>query len=143
MVGFLDLYFFDLYTGKLVYWPGYGNRGTKVDSDRKGEAIGLGRTLSAKVLDRMHWQPWKADINMSLDWHMTQRLKALRVKPTTFTLKENNLFAVDLKSKENICHSMLYTCEGVTNDTLNIHLPVNEVKMIHKYRDAKQPRNIR
>jgi hypothetical protein len=144
MVGFLDLYFFDLLTGKLVYWPGYGNRGTKADSARKGEAIGLGRTLSARVLDKMSWQPWKSDIDMSLDWYMTQRLKVLRVKPKIFTLKENNLFAVDLKSNENICYTMLYTCEEMSVTILDQHLPKNEINLINKFRkNGIQPRNIR
>jgi len=133
MIGFLDLYFFDLLAGKLVYWPGYGYRGTKADSSRKGEAIGLGRTLSAGLLDKMHWQPWKPDINTGLDWWMTQRLKALKVNPKIFTLKENNLFAVDLKSKDNICRTSLFTCDPVDIGIMNQHLSVEEVNMIKKF----------
>lgn len=133
MIGFTDLWFYDLITKKLVYWPGYGNRGTKADSARKGEAIGLGRTLSAKILDKLSWQPWRSDINSGLDWWMYQYLKKMKLNKKIFSLKENNLFAVDLKSKENICHSMLYTCEKVDKSILKEHLSENEIKMIKKY----------
>lgn len=144
-VGFLDLYFYDLLEGKLVYWPGYGYKGTKADSARKGEAIGLGRTISSELLNRMKWQPWKGDANSGLDWWMTQKLRALKARPTTFKLKENNLFAVDLKSRENICHSMLYTSQKVDSSVLSEHLPENEVKMINTYTKmyAKHTRLIR
>jgi len=135
MIGFTDLYFFDLYDKKLVYWPGYGNRGTKADNNRKGEAIGLGRTLSRAILTKLNWQPWRSDANSGLDWWMTQRLKILKASPTVFSLKENGLFAVDLKSKENICHSLLYTCDKVDNTLLASHLTEKEIKSIFNYRD--------
>lgn len=134
-VGFTDLYFFDLYEQSLVYWPGYGHKGTKADSSRKGEAIGLGRTLSYSILNKMNWHPWKDDINMGLDWCMTQKLKALRTKPIIFSLKENGLFAVDLKSKENICHSILYVNQKVDNRIFYSHIPENEIRQIMNYRN--------
>ena len=49
----------------LCYWPGYVN-------GREGESIGIGRMLSAKLLDKLHWRPFSDHLNASLDYSMIQ-----------------------------------------------------------------------
>lgn len=133
VVGFTDVWFYDLIQKNLHYWPGYGHRGDKADASRAGEAIGLGRTLSRAILNKMNWQPWKPDVNVGLDWWMTQKLKGLKVIPKTINLKNEGLFAVDLKGKLNICNQVMYTTQKDETD-LSKHLSAKEIKMIHDYR---------
>jgi hypothetical protein len=54
-------------THRALHWPGY--IGT-----REGESIGIGRLISAKVLDKMNWQPFGAGLDHSLDYSMKERV---------------------------------------------------------------------
>jgi len=90
MVGVKDMYFYERLRNRLIYWEGYTER------RRRGESLGLGRVLSAKLLDTFNWEMWEENINMSMDWSMTQKLKDITNKKV-ISLKETNTFAVDIK----------------------------------------------
>jgi glycosyltransferase involved in cell wall biosynthesis len=53
---------------KLCHWPGY-------DNHRKGESIGIGRLISARVLDKLNWEPFDDIMDSSLDHSMVTRVK--------------------------------------------------------------------
>lgn len=75
MVGTAGCYFMHVGISdfKVCYWPGYVN-------SRRGESIGIGRLLSSKVLDMMHWQPFNDELDRSLDNSMQQRVTGLAGK---------------------------------------------------------------
>jgi hypothetical protein len=67
LIGRLDCYLLDFNTisGKrLVYWPGYGQ------GVRSEEPIGIGRVISARILDKIDWKPFNDDRDNSMDWFM-------------------------------------------------------------------------
>jgi hypothetical protein len=77
MVGTPGCHFLDIskngqYTNhyKVCQWMGYS-------TDRKGESIGIGRLLSARVLDRIGWKPFADTADASMDhWMVTKVNKA-------------------------------------------------------------------
>jgi len=56
---------------RLVHWKGY--KGWR--RERADETIGSGRMLSRKLLKALAWQPFKANLNNSLDHSMKARAK--------------------------------------------------------------------
>jgi len=68
MIGRLDCYLLDINTiskiKRLVHWPGYGH------GVRSEEPIGIGRVISARVLDKIHWRPFNDHKDNSMDWFM-------------------------------------------------------------------------
>jgi hypothetical protein len=55
---------------RAVYWPGYGK-----GHEREHEPIGIGRVLSARVLKKLNWEPFKNDIPRSLDYWQMKRVQ--------------------------------------------------------------------
>jgi hypothetical protein len=75
LIGKLGCHFLDKGVKyRAVYWGGYG-KGVRSD-----EPIGIGRVLSARILDSIGWMPFDNRIDASLDWSMWQRLKQHRAK---------------------------------------------------------------
>lgn len=67
LIGKLDCYLMDInrVLGKrLVHWPGYGH------GVRAEEPIGIGRVISARVLDKIDWKPFDDTRDNSMDWFM-------------------------------------------------------------------------
>lgn len=65
---------------RIVYWPGY--TGT-----RANESIGIGRMLSAKLLDLIDWKPFDPKKNNSMDSHM--KMKCAEVGYRDYFVREN------------------------------------------------------
>lgn len=105
LVGMRDCYFYDAPTDRLGYWGGFTAK------HRIGESMGMCRTLSKRILDRIIWQPWYGKANAGLDWLMTARLSRYNYSKYVFSLKEENLFAVDYKTRGNICGFDQYDTE--------------------------------
>lgn len=95
-IGVLDWYFYDTVTGKSLYWGGYR------DERRKGHTCGAGRVLSASLLNQWNWKPWEIKDSRVLDNSMQTKLKVTPHSIKTFSLKEFNLFALDIKSSCNM-----------------------------------------
>jgi hypothetical protein len=53
---------------KLGLWTGYGK-------DREFEPIGIGRLVTAQILDRMGWMPFQSNRNSSMDHYMFESIK--------------------------------------------------------------------
>lgn len=67
MIGRLDCHLLDIDTNtgkRLVYWPGYGK------GLREEEPIGIGRVISARILDKIGWEPFDPLKDNSMDWQM-------------------------------------------------------------------------
>jgi glycosyltransferase involved in cell wall biosynthesis len=52
---------------RACYWPGYVG-------PREGESIGIGRLISARVLEKMNWMPFENHLDNSLDYSMQKRV---------------------------------------------------------------------
>lgn len=71
MVGTLGCYLLDIKAPRgrrLVHWPGYGR------GERKEETIGIGRMISARILDKFNWEPFDSKKDNSMDWQMWQNV---------------------------------------------------------------------
>jgi hypothetical protein len=95
-IGIIDWYFYDTVTGKSLYCGGYK------DERRKGHTCGAGRVLSANLLSRWGWKPWEIKDSKVLDNSMQNKLKNTPHSIKTFSLKEFNLYALDIKSSTNM-----------------------------------------
>lgn len=88
LIGFDSIYFYgldDIFTGKLVHFS-------------HTTVLGVGRTVSARVLNNVYWQPWGQDRDRGIDCVM---LDTVRPYVRTSTLLKN-YFLVDLKSSLNL-----------------------------------------
>ncbi|MEB3884952.1 tetratricopeptide repeat protein [Lyngbya sp. CCY1209] len=118
-VGIKDGYFWDVMSGQMMWWKGYG----RLDTRRFGETIGMARCLARPLLDRLNFSAWKGlQINKRLDRIVTQKLldlglqildhenlipvendsKILKIGHCGFWMQEIEGFAVDIKTSENI-----------------------------------------
>jgi hypothetical protein len=58
---------------RCVFWPGY--KATRFHLDRSNETIGIGRMLSAELMDCLKWAPFNSLSNNSLDYSMKMNCK--------------------------------------------------------------------
>ena len=88
LIGLNDVYFYGMdgiQSGKFIY---FGT--TKV--------LGVGRTVSSRVLDQIDWKPWRVDRDRGID---TVMLDSVRDLVKTSVLLEGG-FVVDLKTSWNL-----------------------------------------
>lgn len=72
-VGVQGCHFLDIgKTMRLVNWKGYG--------EERKESIGIGRLLSAKLMDALNWQPFDNRLDNSMDSSMKKRVEAAGFK---------------------------------------------------------------
>jgi hypothetical protein len=92
-----DCFFYDTVTRKASYWGGY----TKPFN--KGHAAGIGRCLSARLMDAMNWQPWLTDkLHHLLDTSMDEKLKRINHTRKELRVNEGKTMALDIKSDVNM-----------------------------------------
>jgi len=117
LIGTTDCYFYSPTHKKLGYWDGYRNA-------RKGETIGMGRTLSKKLIYKLKLTPWFHGINKGLDGSMMSQVLRHRPKIISLSQKKENIFAVDIKSKGNITSFGAYKhLQKEPIELINTHLP--------------------
>lgn len=95
-IGITDCYFYDLISKKSTYWAGY------LEPKRKGNTVGAFRCISSQLMNRLDWMPWDSKLNSYLDRSMMISLSKLSYTSHIFSIKEKNLFAIDIKSETNI-----------------------------------------
>lgn len=95
-IGVLDWYFYDTVTGKSLYWGGYS------DVRRQGHTCGAGRILSAELLSKWGWKVWEDRHSKILDNSMQDKLRTTKHSIKTFKLKDFDLYALDIKSSNNM-----------------------------------------
>jgi glycosyltransferase involved in cell wall biosynthesis len=134
--GLLDLFIYQAGDEKIKYWNGY-------EGERKGEPIGAFRVLSRRTLDRINWELWDNELNMSLDGSMTRRIKALpELKTASVILSKKGGFALDIKAGRNICKYERYKGDMVSaKKLLYKHLPMDEAEAILalEFTEEKKP----
>lgn len=95
-IGLTDFYFYHIPTRKAMYWGGY-RRGP-----RKGQTVGAGRVLSAKLLNQLGWKPWGSGLDKMLDMSMLNNIKATEHTAYSFSCMAHGVHGVDLKSETNL-----------------------------------------
>lgn len=79
-------------TYRFCQWPGY------IDPARQNEPIGIGRVISARVLDKLQWQPIRIDLNNSIDWSMYKNVLAVQGKVKL--LKTEEIHSLSLSTNQ-------------------------------------------
>jgi len=100
-IGLLDFYFLNLPKDKAVYWKGY--RGP-----RKGDTVGAVRCLSKWLLNQLDWELWQNGLMKGLDASMKRKLADLNYREKKIRLKDLGLYAMDIKTEENITEFKQY-----------------------------------
>lgn len=96
VVGWTDIYFYDLKSEQLKYWPGY-------DGQREGDTIGCGRMVTVELIERLGGKLYEDNRNKGLDGSMTRRIKQLKdVSVVGLSLPDHDAFMCDVKGADNI-----------------------------------------
>jgi len=100
-MGLRDMYFLDLRTRRLCFWPGYK------PGPRYGDTLGFGRLIHRELLDTLDWQLWDDALSKGLDASMSARLQPhlydwARFPSRTLRCMEDSVVAVGVKSDTNI-----------------------------------------
>jgi hypothetical protein len=74
-VGLLDTHMYRPSTDTLMYWKGYPE--TAANLCRIGEPIGSSRCFSRALLDHFDWVLWNGELESSLDYSVTCRVREL------------------------------------------------------------------
>jgi hypothetical protein len=92
----MDCYFFDTVSKKGLYWGGY----TK--SFNKGLPLGMGRLISARVLNLLMWNLWTPGYDKILDTAFDKQMARTRCSRMELYMKRENVFGLDIKSSVNM-----------------------------------------
>lgn len=95
-IGVLDFYFYDTKSKKAAYWGGYR------DSKRTNHTCGAGRIISKRLLDKFNWKIWENQQSHMLDNSFQDKLKATQHSSCVFSLKDYDLYGLDIKSGTNM-----------------------------------------
>jgi len=96
MIGKPDFYLLDYgNTIRCCHWAGY------TDTRRANEPIGIGRILSARILDKMSWCPMQDKLDSSLDWSMFQKVLSMNGKVKMITNDEIKSLSLSTNKWEN------------------------------------------
>jgi hypothetical protein len=101
-IGVTDFYFYDTTTKKAAYWGGYRER------YRQGHTCGAARVISDRMLLEWDCCPWTDDLSNYLDTAMQNKIDRSILPKFTFSIKEEGLYAVDIKSSENMTPFQLW-----------------------------------
>lgn len=99
-VALMDCYFFDTVSKRGLYWGGY----TKPFN--RGRSLGMGRLISARVLNQIRWVCWPPGYDRVLDTAFDRQMDRTRCSRVMITLRNENLFALDIKSETNMTQFM-------------------------------------
>jgi hypothetical protein len=92
----MDCYFFDTVSKRGLYWGGY----TKAFN--RGRALGMGRLISARMLNQLRWVCWPPGYDKILDTAFDKQMDRTRCSRQAIILKNEKLFALDIKSSVNM-----------------------------------------
>ena len=129
-----DLWFWGMNPNRAGYFTfGYW-RGTK------GRVGGVGRTISRRIIEDMDYKLWADDKNYGMDGNMIVNIKSKckGIDWYSYSLKETNTFAMDVKYGHNIS-SLSPTLRNTElcepEDVLYKHLPEDEINYLMQIRD--------
>lgn len=117
-IGVTDFFFYDLVSKRALYWAGYR------EAYRTGHTCGAGRLISKRLMELWKWMPWEVKDSKVLDNSMQQKLLHTAHSSVTFSLLEERVFALDIKSSTNMTPFNLWanTCE-IDVDVIKKHFP--------------------
>ena len=100
----LDCYFYDTVSKTSMYWSGYNRRSnTLVRSNPLRAALGCGRFLSKKRMERVRWQPWMNDkYHDLLDTGFDEKMKLTKDISMAVNIKDTDMVILDIKSSTNM-----------------------------------------
>lgn len=94
-IGVLDWHFYDIDSGKALYWKGYRNNW------RSGITCGAGRMLSARLVKAVNHEPWLRDrLHNMLDSSMEERLRNIQHTRVAFMSAATGGMGLDIKGGE-------------------------------------------
>jgi len=91
-----DCYFFDTVSKQGLYWAGYSK------PNNKGNAAGIGKLISRSLLDKIKWNCFPPGFDRILDTGFDRQIQKVQHTSIPINLKEENLFALDIKSATNM-----------------------------------------
>jgi hypothetical protein len=91
----IDIYYANRERKRGLYSPGYVNH-------RKGEGLAVGRMLTKKMLNKVGWELWESIRKKGIDADARNRLMRIPHKRHLFSLKEEGLMIVDVKTFESL-----------------------------------------
>ena len=96
--------------------------------------LGVGRMVSREVLEKLDWKLWDDDLRSGLDRSALDRIRGVTKNINYFNLKEEGLFAMDIKYGRNISSlapSLRTTEFEDPMEVLMKHLPADEVEYLN------------
>lgn len=93
-----DCYFFDTVSKRGLYWGGY------MKPNNKGDAAGIGKLISKRLLDKIDWNCFPPGFDRVLDTGFDKQIKNVPHTRAGINLKQHGLFALDIKSEVNMTH---------------------------------------
>lgn len=92
----LDCYFYDTVSRQGLYWAGYRK------PHNTGKAAGIGKLISRGLLDKINWNCFPPGFDKILDTGFERQLSKVQHTHVEINLKQENLFALDIKSEVNM-----------------------------------------
>ena len=107
----IDSFFYDIRSKQTAYWGGY------IQNWNKGHAAGIGRCLSAAVIQAMDGQPWLiGKYDNLLDTSMDIQLKKIKHSSYSISCGKSNCMALDIKSSVNMTPFKLWENTNYVTD---------------------------
>jgi hypothetical protein len=122
-----DCFFFDTRSKKSIYWGGYTR------NFNKGKGAGIGRLISSKLLNRFNWICWPPGFDNVLDTGFDKQVEKTECSKVAINLKSEKLFALDIKSNQNMTPFSLWDNSEFVNshETLYKNLPEHLANLIY------------
>lgn len=95
-IGVSDFYFYDTVSKRSLYWGGY------LEKWRRGHTCGAARAISKRLLNQWNWKVWEPQHNKVLDNSIQYKLDNSKHTSCIFSLKQQGVLAVDIKSQTNM-----------------------------------------
>jgi hypothetical protein len=139
MLGILDVHAICSYNQLCVHFGGYAEQ-------RKGNSLGVGRVLTARVLDELSWRPWDDHVRSGLDGSMQRKLLRAFVPEALRSVHKScadwGVTVLGIKSHVNITpfEALLRqrTSTLVDRDSVLKAYPQNEVRDLFDSFDAER-----
>jgi hypothetical protein len=123
----LDTYFFDTISKKALVWNGYNNTMNSMPS-------GVGKAVRRDAMEKAMFEPFiQGRYDTILDTGFDKKMLPIFKKPLAIRLRQNNLFALDIKSSMNMTPFELWdNCEWLdAKEMLETYLPKDQAKLIY------------
>lgn len=122
-----DCYFFDTVSKQGLYWGGYNK------PNNKGDAAGIGKLISKRLLDKINWNCFPPGFDKILDTGFDKQIKNVPHSRASINLQKEGLFALDIKSEVNMTKFARWPNANYTNgqELLFKNLPEPLAKKIY------------